>query len=505
MKQCRQTGRLVLLLVGIVFLAGEASAASCGPPPRSKPQRRKAGESVPPLPGPGPVTPLRRTERKRPPAPPALVGKIQSGEVVWKTDKEGRRYSFRDWTTDPADARWLIQLANRELHVRYRSINIDLGKFSFDPTETPILYISGHESFAFDDTIRARLRAFLQDGGYLIGDACCGRKPFMEAFVREMKAIFPRRPLRPLPADHPVFRCYHKIDSVEYVGDGKPMGKKAPYLHGINLGCRAAVIFSPFDLSCGWDGHTHEHGERVAVDDARKLGVNMMAYALANWPLGRFLSTEKVYRREGEAPRDHLVFAQVVHDGDWDPHPNGTASFLKYLGGNAAMPVRFKRESVALSQARALYHPFLYLTGHHDFRLGKAEIDGLRNYIRAGGTLFADACCGRAAFDVAFRRELKRALPEFALEPIPLTDPFFTSAAADVRRVTYSRQMQAVRPNANAPALEGFRIGGRWAVIYSRYGIGTHWDRQERPYSLAYSPRDALKLGLDIVIYAMTH
>ena len=52
-----------LLLPGVVALG----AASCGPPPPAKPHRRKAGESFPPLPL--PATPLRRTERKRPPAP----------------------------------------------------------------------------------------------------------------------------------------------------------------------------------------------------------------------------------------------------------------------------------------------------------------------------------------------------------------------------------------------------------------------------------------------------
>ena len=48
--------------VAIWLLAtASADAASCGPPPRAKPQRRTGGESFPPLPL--PVTPLRRTEK----------------------------------------------------------------------------------------------------------------------------------------------------------------------------------------------------------------------------------------------------------------------------------------------------------------------------------------------------------------------------------------------------------------------------------------------------------
>ena len=59
----------------------------CGSAPPAAPQRRKGGEGVPPLPL--PATPLRRTERKRPPAPPALVAKIQYGAPK-EVDRDGQ-------------------------------------------------------------------------------------------------------------------------------------------------------------------------------------------------------------------------------------------------------------------------------------------------------------------------------------------------------------------------------------------------------------------------------
>ena len=46
----------------------------CGPPPAAKPQHQTGGELFAPLPL--PVTPLRRSEKKRPPTPPALIGKM---------------------------------------------------------------------------------------------------------------------------------------------------------------------------------------------------------------------------------------------------------------------------------------------------------------------------------------------------------------------------------------------------------------------------------------------
>ncbi len=53
----------------------------CGPPPPAKPQHQTGGESFPPLPL--PATPLRRSEKKRPPSPPALVGKMAMGPTRW--------------------------------------------------------------------------------------------------------------------------------------------------------------------------------------------------------------------------------------------------------------------------------------------------------------------------------------------------------------------------------------------------------------------------------------
>ena len=73
--------RVLLMMLSAVVLSASVSPATAAfdnpkahRPPRAKPHRRSAGESLPPLPL--PATPLRRSERKRQPAPPALIGMI---------------------------------------------------------------------------------------------------------------------------------------------------------------------------------------------------------------------------------------------------------------------------------------------------------------------------------------------------------------------------------------------------------------------------------------------
>ena len=494
---------MVCAFVTMLVVETVANAGRCGnSAPQAAPQRRKGGEGFGPLPL--PVTPLRRSEKKKPPAPPSLVGKVEYGKVVWATDQQGKRYSYRDWTTDPTDIINLLNWTDSQLGIRYKPMNCNLDNFSYNPAEIPILYLTGHEKLEFTDEYRAKLYRYVMDGGYIIGSACCGAKPFTEGFVQEMAKVFPDRPLKVLAADHPLFECFYPVGDVQYRDGNKLTEKRAPYLLGMNVGCRTAVVMSPFDLCCGWDGHPNPGGEGLVRKDAMELGANIITYCLANYQLGRFLATEKVYFQQGENTRDEMVFGQVMHEGDWDPCPGAVANLLKFAARNSTMSVQFKKQAVDLRKADALTHPVLYMTGHEDFKLTDAEVASLRNYLKAGGLLLADACCGRTSFAAAFKREMARVMPDKQFEALDPNHPIFRSRAA-ITQVAYTPMMKQQMPGFQQPYLEGITVNGSLSVIFSPYGIGTCWDGEVRPYSLAYTPDDALKMGTNILVYSMTH
>ncbi|GAB4167836.1 MAG: hypothetical protein Fur0032_05940 [Terrimicrobiaceae bacterium] len=58
--------------------------------------------------------------------------------------------------------------------------------------------------------------------------------------------------------------------------------------------------------------------------------------------------------------------------------------------------------------------PFVYFTGNDDFVLSDAEVETLYQYVLRGGAIWGD--CGfagaRSKFDVAFKREMKRVIPD---------------------------------------------------------------------------------------------
>src|SRR5688572_3766719 len=73
--------KLACLAIALVIAASSVGADAqefknpkANIPPKAAPQRQNAGEGVPPLPL--PATPMRRSEKKREPSPPALVGNV---------------------------------------------------------------------------------------------------------------------------------------------------------------------------------------------------------------------------------------------------------------------------------------------------------------------------------------------------------------------------------------------------------------------------------------------
>ncbi len=479
--------------------------APCGIPPPAKPRRIKGGEGIPPLPL--PATPLRRSERKRDPAPPTLMGKIVWGrrDLIWRTS-DGREKRYGDWNHDPNDIPRLLKTASSELRAKYRVENLDLELFSFDPRELPILYASGLKPMTFTDAVRDRLREYLLAGGMVFGVAHHGSKDFSASFRKEMATLFPDRPFRLLPPDHPIYRAHRPLKTVQYSSGTRDRPERGPYLEGLYIGCRVAALLSPYDLCCAWDSdHLPDKFPGVPGGDAFTIGLNVISYALAYHRLGQFYGrTGLIELSDQKADRGDFIFAQVHHRGHHDPHPTAFANLLQVIMKETSVGARFQRRLVALSDPNLREHPFVYLTGHGELLLGNQEVTGLRTFLQRGGFLLADACCGDLAFDISFRRELARVLPEVRLAEIPRDHPIFSSFYP-MQQVAYT---PAVRANFHAlkgPFLEGAEIGGALRVVYSRFDIGNGWEGEEHPFALGLLPGDARRLGVNIVIYSMTN
>ena len=96
-------------------------------------------------------------------------------------------------------------------------------------------------------------------------------------------------------------------------------------------------------------------------------------------------------------------------------------------------------------------------------------------------------------------------LPGAELKPVGLDDPLFSASGVRVSRVEYTPMAQKAHPELEAPVIYGVKIGGAWTVMYAPLGLGCGWEGEQNPFAKALVPRDSLRVGLSLLVYALTH
>ena len=507
----RTSLRLVGALLLIAIANAEIIAASAddwfvplGPPPKAAPRRINGGESFPPLPL--PATPLRRSERKRQPSAPPLFGKVVWGEAAEFTYGDGQKAGITDWNLCPADLQQVLEKAKRVLGVAYGSEEVTLSSFHYDPERLPVLFISGVRAVAFSDDQVAQLRGYIRRGGMVVFDSVAG-SPYFTAAAHDFAArAFPDEALRTLPADHPI---YHMSFDVTKAAFPRNAPGDVPKLEAVYVGCRCGVLISPYGLGTGWDDHEVNDQLKQAVfydtATASQLGVNLVAYAIGYAHVGMEEARPELFGAADERrPANELVFAQIRHEGHWDVHPGATAALLGRVCQDTAVAASRKRVAVTPGKDDLSPYTVLYLTGLDDFHFSPEEQAALRGFLAGSGTIIIDNGLGLETFDLAARRELAALIPGAKLAPIPLDHPLY-AASVPVRTVQYSPAVLREHPDLKVPMLEGISIAGDLRVIYSPYDLSSGWLGCEDPLAKTYSPVSATALGLDLMVYAVTH
>ncbi len=501
----RQSWWLALLLGGtIVSSAAEKDwFVPLGPPPEAGKRRISGGESFPPLPL--PATPLRRTERKREPSPPKLIAKVAWGEEATYTYDEGGKTRIADWNLCPGDLQQLMKAASARLGTTYGADSFSLATFDGDPAKTPVLFFSGVRTIRFSPHELELLRSYVLRGGMIVADSIAGSPYFYDSFRAAMEQIFPDLGFRSIPEDHPI---YHMLVDVDKVGFPKNSKSDRPELEGMYVYSRIGVLISKYGLGCGWDGHEVPMLKQAQYYDpvsAEKIGVNLIAYAVGYARLGREQAKPELYGALDEKhPTDEFVFAQIKHDGAWNAESGGATRLLEQLRQNTSLRVSLKRVPVQPGHDDLSPFTFLYLTGLDDFHWDAAAVASVKHFLDSGGTLLINNSLGLRTFDAAVRRELKKVLPESELTPLAASSPLFTSVFK-IGAADYTAAARAQKPGLSAPRLEGVSLHGDVKVIYSPYDLEAGWQGMDHPLAKAYVPDSALKLGINIVMYAMTH
>ncbi len=201
-----------------------------------------------------------------------------------------------------------------------------------------------------------------------------------------------------------------------------------------------------------------------------------------------------------------MKVAQIRHRGDWQPAPKAMRNLMDQLHKVAGLDVVLKTEDMPVDNPGIVDFKFIYMQGRGEFRFDEEELGKLRFNLQNGGLLFADACCGKEAFDKSFRAFAKQLFPKENLTQVPASDVLFSKdlngTALTEANIQYRRETGGPMVHA-APVLEGIKINDRWAILYSKYDIGCALERHQSMDCRGYLPDSAFKIAGAAVLYSL--
>lgn len=186
----------------------------------------------------------------------------------------------------------LMRYMSRDVPVRIATESPEVA-ISAEPLQNfPIAWMHGRRGFRFTDAEVAVLRSYIENGGTLLIDSICGDDAFAASVRSEIARLLPNSQLSPLPVDHPMMTsAFGGYDlsavtlrtPVRGTSSGSVTLQKrqtTAVIEAATVDDRVVVLFSPYDLSCALESQNSIQCPGYSTEDAAKIGINMLLYAL---------------------------------------------------------------------------------------------------------------------------------------------------------------------------------------------------------------------------------
>ena len=223
----------------------------------------------------------------------------------------------------------------------------------------------------------------------------------------------------------------------------------------------------------------------------------------------------------GEVEGRAFYFTRAIYSGSgWGrgggswriDYPEADRNFLYGLSRLTNVDAYERENPVALTDPELNRYPFLYALEVGRMALSEAEAEALRHYLLAGGFLVIDDFWGTREWR-NFRGEMERILPGRRIQEIPPDHPVFhifyeidgLEQVPNVRSGMYG--LPTYEQDGFTPYCRGiFDDQGRLMVLINwNTDLGDAWEWADNPYyPLEYSSF-AFEMGVNFIIYAMTH
>jgi hypothetical protein len=458
---------------------------------------------------------------------PVLMAKVQYGERARSASHlNDKDIEWNRHRQDVANLTLKVEEAwstkNQPMDLTWQIIDLDKASVN-DLLQVKVIFFSGGgtplpSSMTRRKELAEKLRDFVDRGGFIFADGEACSSDFDAGFRKLMELTFekPEYRLKPLDGSHPIWKIDQKIPQ-----------DQPHLLLGIDYGCRTSVVYAPANpvahpkpsLACLWElsrGGQYENYSRSVKEQIKggvAIGINVLAYAT-----NRELETKDIQPANpvAELPKDDHVrgkftVAILQHPGGCDAAPRALANLMEQAAHDLHIRVETHPKLIGMQDPALFDYTVVFMHGRSAFRLLDGERQALREFVKRGGLLFADAICGNEAFAESFRREMGVIFPNNLLANIPPTDPIWTKEYGGSELKTVKRRdplpAKPGEPMTSAirdvpPELKGIRFGERYGVIFSEFDLSCALEKHDSMECRGYTREDAARIGLNVLWYA---
>jgi hypothetical protein len=384
-----------------------------------------------------------------------------------------------NWNQRPRDAAHFTQWLSKQLE---RDLNWQIVNFD-TPVETmlesPILYLAGNQRLVFSAEQKAKLKAFVEAGGLILGNSDCGNADFTTSFKKLGQELFPAYEFCDLPKDHILFtQQLFKI-------------KAKPVVLGLSNGVREMMICIP-------QADPARYWEIRSRPELSQLAANIVLYAVEKRDL-RYKGERYIVTPSATTKPAHTIkLARLPYPGNSDPEPGGWRRLAAHALNTRG--VQLTAEPVQLGSDKLSGYTIAHLTGTTPVKFNDVFRAELRRFLDAGGTLIVDAAGGSMEFALSMETELQTILGRpMATDPLPADHRIYMQPASPIKNFAYREFARGRLGQLNSPRIRATDVNGRPAIFFSAEDLSAGLVGQSVDGITGYTPKTATAIMTNLV------
>ena len=354
-----------------------------------------------------------------------------------------------------------------------------------DMLDSPIIYVAGTNALNFDDTEKAKLKAYVEAGGMIVGSGECNAGAFNASFRKLATELFPAYEFRELPQDHPLYNTAFP----------RSKWRTKQSMMGLTNGVRELMLLIPSaDPGKQWQSRGV-----MGKEEYWQMGGAIFLYASESKNLAYRGDNHLVPLDKKITATRSLAIHRVEHPANWNPEPAGWDRINNIVHNDQKVDLKF--DTVKLGAGQLPAGGIAHITGTAGFTMSEEKRAELKKFVEGGGTLLVDAAGGATGFATSAEEMLNATFGGGSLKVLPPGHPLYSITGKKIDSVRYRRAAFSVLGTLRTPRLQGIEINGRLAVIYSREDLSAGMVGESMEGIVGYEPESVAELMTAIVAY----